>query len=510
MMKKINFQKLSSSLLALAVLGSFSIMSTQEAQSRAYVDDMQDVRSDHWAYNAIKELVDKYDVMSGFPDNTFRGARTFTRYEAAAALYKVMLKVEELTKGQVVRPPLQNNSSVSGEDLKTLKELVSEFRRELDALKASNASQDAKIKSVEEDIEKVKKDLGKIRLGGDFEAGFDDTLEDTYRPGYYTNYVLNMKANVFDDATFRGSFKGEFNSAVEEKEENGVKKKVDSEIQELKFADAWFNYAPSNVAFNPKVKFGYMGFWNLLSAGTSITNYFPNGTSVANGTPNVNGGKNRGIRMRKTVTGGIEIGNGPFSATIAATPQTLGAMLKMDFGFAKVKLLADADQTLFFGEIVQDPIHNEAVVVDIGNDNFGISGQANFRGVADTWQFRAASGLVFFNLANFEIGAVGKFENESTQQIIAGGFLKTPDKIGDRTIPSLQVTVQEPLTLLNGSIIEGSNLGDKAGINVSLTYDNPFLPNLSIYFDQKSNILFSSDPKDIIASTYGLYTSTSF
>lgn len=509
MMKKISFQKLSTSLLAFSVLASFSLMTTQKAEARAYVDDMQDVRSDHWAYNAIKDLVDKYDVMSGFPDNTFRGARTFTRYEAAAALYKVMLKVEELTRGQV-KAPLINKSSVSNEDLKTIKELVSEFRRELDALKASNAAQDAKIKSVEEELEKVKKDVGKIRFGGDFEAGFDDTLEDTYRPGYYTNYVLNMKANVFEDATFRGSFKGEFNSAIEEKEENGVKKKVDSEVQELKFADAWFNYAPSNVFLNPKVKFGYMGFWNLISAGTSITNYFPNGTSVASGTPNVNGGKNRGIRMRKTVAGGLEIGNGPFSATVAASPQTLAAQLKMDFGFAKVKFLADADQTLFFGEIVQDTIHNEAIVLDLGNDNFGFSGQANFRGVADSWQFRAASGLLFLNVANFEVGAVAKFENESTQQVVAGAFLKTPDKIGDRTIPSLLVSLQEPLTLVNGNIIEGSNLGDKAGINISLTYDNPFLPNLSIYFDQKANILFSGDPKDIIANTYGLYTSTSF
>lgn len=509
MMKKIDFQKLSTSLLAFSILGSFSLMSAPKAEARAYVDDMRDVRSDHWAYNAIKELVDRYDVMSGFPDNTFRGARTFTRYEAAAALYKVMLKVEELT-GKQPRTPTNNTPSVSADDLKTLKELVSEFRRELDALKASNASQDAKIKTVEEELEKVKKDMGKIRFGGDFEAGFDDTLEDTYRPSYYANYVLSMKANVFEDASFRGSFKGTFNSEVVEKEENGVKKKTDSEVPELKFVESWFNYAPSNLAFNPKVKFGYMGLWNLIGAGTSITNYFPGGTSVANATPNVNGGKNRGLRINKSVVGGIEVGNGPFSATLAATPQTFAAQLKADFGFAKIKLLADADQTLFVGEIVQDTIHNEAVVLDLGNDNFGFSGQANFRGVADNWQFRAASGLVYLNVLNFELGGVAKFENESTQQIIAGAFVKTPDKIGDRTIPSLLISLQEPLTLLNGSIIEGSNLGDKAGINVSLTYDNPFIPNLSIYFDQKANILFSGDPKDVIANTYGLYTSTSF
>ena len=505
-MKKINFQKLSTSLLAFSVLGSFSLMSVQKAEARAYVDDMRDVRTDHWAYNAIKELVDKYDVMSGFPDSTFRGARTFTRYEAAAALYKVMLKVEELNGAQ---PRVANTPNVAAEDMKALKELVSEYRRELDALKASNASQDAKLKTLEEDLEAVKKDIGKIRFGGDFEAGFDDTLEDTYRPSYYSNFNLDMKANVFEDATFRSTFRGSFNSEVIEKEENGVKKKADSEVPNLDFVQSWFAYAPSNVFLNPKVKFGYMGLWNLIGAGTSITSYFPGGTSVGNANPNVNGGKNRGLRINKTVTGGIEIGGGPFSFTLAATPQTFAGQLKADFGFAKVKLLADADQTLFVGEIVQDTIHNEAVIIDLGGDTFGFSGQANFRGVADNWQFRAASGLVYLNLFNFEIGGVGKFENESTQQIIAGAFIKTPDKVGDRTIPSLTISLQEPLTLLNGSIIEGSNLGDKAGINVSLTYDNPFLPNLSIYFDQKSTILFG-DPTTVIANTYGLYTSTSF
>ena len=507
-MKKSNFQKLSTYLLAFSVLGSFSVASVQKAEARAYVDDMRDVRSDHWAYNAIKDLVDRYDVMSGFPDNTFRGARTFTRYEAAAALYKVMLKVEEIN-GKQPRVPMNTAAGVSLDDLKVIKELVGEFRRELDALKASNASQDAKIKSVEEEIEKVRKDVGKIRFGGNFEAGLDDTLEDTYRPSYYSNYDLDMKANINEDSTFRSTFRGTFNSEVVEKEENGVKKKSDSEVPELKFVQSWFNYAPTNVFLNPKVKFGYMGLWNLIGAGTTITNYFPGGTSVGNASPNVNGGKNRGLRINKSVVGGIEIGGGPFSLTVAATPQTFAGQLKADFGFAKVKLLADADQTLFVGEIVQDTIHNEAVVVDIGNDNIGFSGQANFRGVADNWQFRAASGLVYLNLFNFEVGGVAKFENESSQQIIAGAFIKTPDKLGDRTIPSLTISLQEPLTLVNGSIVEGSNLGDKAGINVSLSYDNPFLPNLSIYFDQKSTILFG-DSASVIANTYGLYTSTNF
>ncbi len=507
MIKKSNASKLCTYLLALASISTFAL-SALPVQAETTTDNLKDISSDHWAYNAVKELVDKYNVMSGFPDKTFRGTKTFTRYEAAAALYKVMLRVEELM-GNQPKNITTVNPKVSSEDLKTLKDLTDEFRRELDAMKASNATEYAKIKSVEDDLAKVKVDFGKLRFGGKFEAGFDDTLEDTYRPAYYSNYRLDMRANINDSTSVNSRFAGSFSSEVQEKVDNGVKKKSDNEVAALNFAQAWFNYAPANTFLNPKVKFGYMSLGKLIDAGTSVPSYFSGSTDNAG--PDLNsGGKKRGLRISKTVSAGVEVGNGPFALTLAATPQTFAAQAKADFGFLKVKLLADADQTLFIGEIVQDPIHNEAIIVDLGNDNLGASVQANFRGVADDFQWRAASGTLHINLFNFELGGVGKFENESSQQIIAGAYIKTPDKFGTVNIPSLTFSLQEPLTLLSGTVYEGSNLGDKAGFNISVGYDNPFLPNLSVYFDQKSNVLFSSDPKDTIASSYGISTSIDF
>lgn len=503
MMKKSNVKKLLASLLLVTSLGSFTPLT---APAQALTDNLKDVSSDHWAYNAIKELVDKYQVMSGFPDNTFRGGRTFTRYEAAAALYKVMLRVEEMMGN---RPRTTTGPSVSPDDLKTLKDLTDEFRRELDSMKATNTAQYAKIKTVEDELDKVKRDMGKIRFGGSFEAGFDDTLEDTYRPAYYSNFGFDMRATINESTSVNSTFSGSFNSEVVEKEEGGVKKQTDSESAALNFAQAWFNYAPENTFLNPKVKFGYMSLGNLIQSGTTIPSYFSG--SAGNAAPNLNSGaKKRGLRINKTVAGGVVVGNGPFSVTLAATPQTFAAQAKLELGLLKVKFVADADQTIFIGEIVQDTIHNESLVVDIGNDNFGASVQGSFRGVADNWQWRAASGTLYLNIFNFEVGGAAKFENESSQQIIAGGYLKTPDKFGSVNVPSLIVSLQEPLTLINGTIYEGSNLGDKAGLNVSLSYDNPFLPNLSIYYDLKSNVLFSDDPKDVIATTYGINSSISF
>jgi hypothetical protein len=503
MIKKSKVQKLFATLLVMASVSSFPLM-TMPAEARTNADDMTDIRADHWAYNAIKELVDKYDVMSGFPDGTFRGSRTFTRYEAAAALYKVMIKMEEMAGGKPI-----SSSGVNSADLKAIKDLTDEFRRELDAMKAANAGQFAKIKALEEELDEIKRDFGKMRFGGSFGTGLDDTLEDTFRPSYNASYGFDMTSTINEATSVNASFSGSFSSEVQEKDEGGVKKKEDVEEASFDFGTAWFTYKPQNTFLNPNVKFGYMRLSKLIQASTSIRHYFSGSTDLAS--PNISsGGRKRGIRSTKTVTAGVEVGNGPFSVAVAANPNIFAAQAKLDFGLVKFKLGVDADQTLFIGEIVQDPIHNEALILDVGNDNFGASVQANFRGVADDWQWRAASGLVYLNLFGVEVGGSGKFENESSQQVVIGGFLKTPDKIGTTNVPTLTFSLQEPLTLLNGQFFEGSNLGDKAGISVSVDYDNPYLPGLNIYYQQKSNILFSDDPKDVISNTYGVSTYMEF
>ena len=44
----------------------------------------------------MKSLIEKYGVMTGLPDGTFRGNRALTRYEFAAGLAATLDKVENL------------------------------------------------------------------------------------------------------------------------------------------------------------------------------------------------------------------------------------------------------------------------------------------------------------------------------------------------------------------------------------------------------------------------------
>lgn len=49
---------------------------------------MTDLSDSHWAHAAVKNIVDSYQLMDGYPDYTFRGGQKLTRYEVAAVLKK--------------------------------------------------------------------------------------------------------------------------------------------------------------------------------------------------------------------------------------------------------------------------------------------------------------------------------------------------------------------------------------------------------------------------------------
>ncbi|MEB3285631.1 MAG: S-layer homology domain-containing protein [Candidatus Sericytochromatia bacterium] len=120
------------------------------------MSELKDVASDHWAREAIRALAEKYEVMDGFPDKTFRGARTLTRYELAAALAKVMARVEAQianSTGRLDGPDLGANP----EDLRTIARLQREFRDELEVLKNKAENLENRTKTLEQ----------RVRVGGE-------------------------------------------------------------------------------------------------------------------------------------------------------------------------------------------------------------------------------------------------------------------------------------------------------------------------------------------------------
>lgn len=92
------------------------------------VSQLRDVSPGDWAYEALRNLVERYGCIAGYPDGTFRGNRAMTRYEFAAGLNACLNQLERL---------IGNNTSggnVDNGDLVSLRRLVQEFQAELQTL----------------------------------------------------------------------------------------------------------------------------------------------------------------------------------------------------------------------------------------------------------------------------------------------------------------------------------------------------------------------------------------
>jgi hypothetical protein len=88
------------------------------------ISQLRDVSPGDWAFEALRNLVERYGCIAGYPDGTYRGSRAMTRYEFAAGLNACLQQIERLITG------------FNPEELETLRRLLQEFEAELAALGA--------------------------------------------------------------------------------------------------------------------------------------------------------------------------------------------------------------------------------------------------------------------------------------------------------------------------------------------------------------------------------------
>lgn len=161
---------LSALLLAGFTVGQFnSVAFAADVKRDVVIEDegqmsFTDVSPNHWAYSSIKRLYEEYSVLGGFPDGTFRGNRNLTRYEFAAAINKVMDRVEEMiAKG--------GKPGLSRADLDRLKkEFMTELedvQTELKRLAKDQQDMQKDLDDTKDQIDMVKEMLPKVKLTGD-------------------------------------------------------------------------------------------------------------------------------------------------------------------------------------------------------------------------------------------------------------------------------------------------------------------------------------------------------
>lgn len=115
------------------------------ANSMAFVtsvSQLSDVQPTDWAFQALQSLVERYGVIAGYPDGTFRGNRAITRYEFAAGLNAALDRINELVAAG-------NANVITKEDLAVLQRLQDEYAAELSTLRGRVDSLEAHTAQLE-------------------------------------------------------------------------------------------------------------------------------------------------------------------------------------------------------------------------------------------------------------------------------------------------------------------------------------------------------------------------
>jgi hypothetical protein len=163
-----------------------------------------DVPDDHWAYDALDYLWEA-GLVEGYPDGTFKGDRSFTRYEMAMVIARVFTKMEDF------QASLSQGTAGSNGDLDTrevysrLDRLSDEFRDELTSLGARITAvedEQVRIRGEVQDLKQIIKDSGmsgdmRVRGGYFFNTGSNNITTDLgWESRFKLNYMFQPDRNT--------------------------------------------------------------------------------------------------------------------------------------------------------------------------------------------------------------------------------------------------------------------------------------------------------------------------
>ncbi|MBN1617953.1 S-layer homology domain-containing protein [Candidatus Dojkabacteria bacterium] len=160
----------------------------------ALANPFVDVPLNHWAYDAVQTLAAK-GVIVGYPDGTFGGQRTMTRYEFAEALAKALAYAEQ--------------NETLAEDVEILSKLAVEFADELATLGVTVADLEATVgehseavAAMQELVDKHEKFFEPITISGSVEVNYEKVVLPTVEPGVLSDTIdVTLEVEVNDTTT---------------------------------------------------------------------------------------------------------------------------------------------------------------------------------------------------------------------------------------------------------------------------------------------------------------------
>jgi len=175
----------------------------------AYAGVFEDVPRTHWAYDAVDYLVKK-GLVEGYPDGTYKGDRTLTRYEFAQVIARAYAAIEELVNkgGEVAidtEAIINDLMEEFGPEIEDLRKLANETKARVDDLEKKlqdNSTKDADLAA------KLEKIGTKIKFNGIMKLRWEGKYYD--QPGNARiqrpriSFRFDLSAPVNDEVTFGG------------------------------------------------------------------------------------------------------------------------------------------------------------------------------------------------------------------------------------------------------------------------------------------------------------------
>lgn len=429
-----------------------------------------DVPMEHWAWLTVETLVRKYQVMAGFPDQTFRGAKTVSRYELAAALGAVMDRMYA-RMGAVA--PQAKSTVIDKADLAALRQLASSYD----------------LKPLAERVTKLEADLEAaagvgpvaVKVSGSSSTTWMDNTQDTVNPFLQTSLGLNLSTSVEGidlSASVGGGVPGV--TVGNKPATAGSGAAPDSLIH---FREA---HATTKVA-DFTVRTGLFSPAALFKTGTDLP--FNWGGIVGNGFiyPNVNtvrwGDKNVSLAVSREL--------GPIKVSAASNAVIIVGGLEWKVAeMLRLRVSADTNHPDYFlSGANRAESRNFFGVADIGGEKLGMSLQGGFGK-----NLLQASGAVTWNPwggIRLGVGAIFRSSDKATSELTPGATLFVPS--GAPYLPALTLGIKEPQIVATtaGKTGPGSLLGELAGASVVTSWklEDFGYPNIRLEYNIQQPVL---------------------
>jgi hypothetical protein len=145
--------------LFIALLAAFALTSASAQEA------FPDIPAGHWAGEAVSRIAD-LGIVIGFPDGTFRGNESFTRYQAALVVSRLL---------DVIQSNLDAMQAMTDEDIASLRNALQELASDV-------AAQGVRLNAVEGQVAQLSDDVAATaaRLD-DMLMGMDDAMFDELR-----------------------------------------------------------------------------------------------------------------------------------------------------------------------------------------------------------------------------------------------------------------------------------------------------------------------------------------